>query len=336
MRGYVIDKYIKPSELKYEHNIPEPTPGHPNHVVVDVYSAGLNYFDILQVQGKYQNQPPFPWVPGSEFAGKISKGSPIPKGCPFKVGDAVFGASQGACGEKLVCDWKVLQKIPPGMSYEEAASLYVTWPTSYEALVGRANLQAGEWVLVHAAAGGVGLVAVQIAKALGAKVIATAGSAEKLEVCKKYGGADEVLNYRDESWQKEVMRITGGKGVDVVYDPVGMVQKSLKVIRWDGRILVVGFAAGAIEKIPMNLVLLKNISIVGVHWGAYYKNEPDHPPKVWSELLKLYRDGKVKPIIYSEVYEPDALAKGLKDIAERKTWGKAVMRIQDPEPTAKL
>ncbi|KAG8886052.1 hypothetical protein FRB97_007928 [Tulasnella sp. 331] len=331
MRGYIINKYIKPSELKFENNIPEPTPSHPNHVIVDVYSAGLNYFDFLQLQGKYQTQPPFPWVPGCEFGGKIAKNSPIPKGCPLKAGDSVFGAAQGACGEQLVCDWHVLQKIPAGMTFDQAASLTVTWPTSYEALVGRANVQPGEWVLVHAAAGGVGLLAVQIAKVLGAKVIGTAGSADKLEVAKKYGGADYTVDYSKDGWQKEVMKITGGHGVDVVYDPVGMVQKSLKVIAWDGRIVVIGFAAGAIEKIPMNLVLLKNISLVGLHWGAYYKHEPEHPAKVWSELLALYADGKIKPIIYTEVYKHDALAKGLKDLVERKTWGKAVMRVRDSD-----
>ncbi|KAG9098466.1 hypothetical protein FS749_003752 [Ceratobasidium sp. UAMH 11750] len=232
----------------------------------------LNFFDILQSQGKYQNQPPFPFVLGAEFAGVIANSSPIPKGCPFKPGDRVFGSGQGAYAERVAAKWHSLHPIPAGFGFEQAAGLFVTWPTSYEALVGRAQLQPGEWCLgkyLHAAAGGVGLAAVQIAKALGAKVIATAGTEEKLQVCKCLGGADEVLDYTKPGWQKQVLKLTNGKGVDVIYDPVGLIKDSLKCIAWKGRALVVGFAAGQIEKLPMNLVLLKNISIVGVHWGAY-------------------------------------------------------------------
>ncbi|KAG8990816.1 hypothetical protein FRB90_001600, partial [Tulasnella sp. 427] len=280
---------------------------------------------------KYQLQPPFPWVPGTEFAGTISSAA---EGCPFKVGDRVFGAGQGAYAEKVCCDWRALQKIPDGMSFDEAASLTITWPTSYEALVGRAELKRGEWVLVHAAAGGVGLIAVQIAKALGAKVIATAGSADKLDVCKRYG-ADELVNYRSDDWQKKVMEITGGKGVDVVFDPVGLVQKSLKIIAWKGRIVVVGFAAGSIEKIPMNLVLLKNISLVGLHWGAYLKNEPKRVPVVWKELLELYQRGALKPILYSKIFPLESLPAGLAAIEDRSSYGKVIVKIRD-DTKAKL
>ncbi|KAG8932890.1 hypothetical protein FRC02_000400 [Tulasnella sp. 418] len=339
MRAYVIEKYIRPSELKPVNDAPEPQPGS-NQLLVDVYSAGLNYFDILQVQGKYQNQPPFPWTPGVEFAGVIAANSPTPDGCKLKPGDRVFGSMQGAYADKIACDYRAVYKMPASMTFDEASSLTITWPTSYEGLVGRAELKAAEWVLVHAAAGGVGLVAVQIAKALGAKVIATAGSADKLEVCKRLGGADEVINYRDAGWQKQVMDITKGKGVDVVYDPVGLIQQSLKVIAWKGRVVVVGFAAGAIEKIPMNLVLLKNISIVGLHWGAYISREPARVPEVWAALMALYESGKLKPIIYSEVFSFESLPQGLKAIADRQTWGKAVLRIKEEHsestPKAKL
>ncbi|KAG9045968.1 hypothetical protein FS837_005326 [Tulasnella sp. UAMH 9824] len=269
MKGYLITEYIKPASLKLQ-DIPEPVAKRPNDVIVEVHSGGLNYFDILQVQGKYQNQPPFPW----------------------------------------------------------AASLTITWPTSHEALVGRGQLKPGEWVLVHAAAGGVGLVAVQIAKALGGKVIATAGSQDKLDVCKQYG-ADALVNYRSDDWQKQVMQITGGKGVDVVFDPVGLVQKSLKVIAWKGRIVVVGFAAGSIEKIPMNLVLLKNISLVGVHWGAYLKREPKQVPVVWKELLELYQKGALKPVLYSKIFPFEALATGLAAIEDRSSYGKVILKIKE-------
>ncbi|KAG8916266.1 hypothetical protein FRC00_000379 [Tulasnella sp. 408] len=214
------------------------------------------------------------------------------------------------------------------MSFDEAASLTITWPTSHEALVGRGQLKPGEWVLVHAAAGGVGLVAVQIAKALGGKVIATAGSQDKLDVCKQYG-ADVLVNYRSDDWQKQVMQATGGKGVDVVFDPVGLVQKSLKVIAWKGRIVVVGFAAGSIEKIPMNLVLLKNISLVGVHWGAYLKREPKQVPVVWKELLELYQKGALKPVLYSKIFPFEALATGLAAIEDRSSYGKVILKIKE-------
>lgn len=247
------------------------------------------------------------------------------------------------------------------MSYDAASTLFVTYPTSYAALVLRAKLQKNEWCLVHAAAGGVGLCAVQIAKALGARVIATAGSPEKLEVARKHGGADHVLDYRKEGWQKEVLKITGGKGADVIYDPVGMIQPSLKCIAWNGRALVVGFAAGAIEKvshvmchgsataanesihdlqcssiqIPMNLVLLKNISIVGIHWGAYSKNERERIPEVWAALLQLVREGQLRPVIFEKIYKGlESLPEGLKALGSRGTWGKAVLRIKDDDSQA--
>jgi len=315
---------------------PEPTPG-PHDVVVEIYSAGLNFFDILQAQGKYQNQPPFPFILGSEFAGIISTTSPIPSGCPFKPGDRVFGAGQGAYAERVATHWQQLHPVPKGMSFDEAAGLFVTWPTSYEALVGRAELKPGEWVLVHAGAGGVGLAAVQLAKALGAKVIATAGSPAKLEVCKRHGGADFVVDYKKQGWQKEVLEITGGKGVDVVYDPVGMIKDSLKCIAWKGRALVIGFAGGQIEKLPLNLVLLKNISIVGLHWGAYGKFDATRIPEVWNALFELFEKQRAKSVVYDQSFKGlESIAAGLKALESRETWGKAIIHIRDDETKAKL
>jgi len=335
MKGYVIDAYVKSVDelpAKYSENAPEPKPGQ-NEVLVDVFTSALNFFDILQVQGKYQHQPPFAWIPGSEFSGCISASSPIPKGCPFIPGKTrVFGAAQGAFAEKIKVDWRNLLVVPEGMSYDAASTLFVTYPTSYAALVIRAQLKKDEWCLVHAAAGGVGLCAVQIAKAIGAKVIATAGSAEKLEVAKKHGGADYVLDYRQDGWQKKVLELTGGKGVNVIYDPVGMILPSLKCIAWNGRALVVGFAAGTIEKIPMNLVLLKNISIVGIHWGAYTRNEQERIPEVWAALLQLVREGRLRPVVFEQIYQGlESLPKGLKALANRETWGKAVLRIRSED-----
>lgn len=204
-------------------------------------------------------------------------------------------------------------------------------PTSYAALITRANLQAGEWVLVHAAAGGVGLAAVQIAKAMGAKVIATAGTREKLEIAKRFG-ADFGVNYREnEDWPKEVLKIRP-KGVDVVFDPVGLISPSQKCIAWNGRLLVVGFAGGPIEKIATNRILLKNISVVGIHWGAYAKFEPEKIEEVWRELLKLM-DGKkwIRPTNFTDkVYRGlEDVPKALEALGGRETWGKVVVDLPE-------
>jgi len=302
----------------------------------DVYSAGLNFYDILQAQGRYQTKPPLPFVLGSEFAGKVSHGFPLPAGCPFKAGDRIFGAVLGSYADKVAADVSAIRPLPDALSFDQAAGLYVTWPTSYEALVGRAKLQAGEWVLVTAAAGGVGLAAVQLAKGLGAKVIAAAGSQDKLNIAKKYGGADYTVDYTKPGWQQEVLKITNGKGVDVIYDPVGMIKDCLKCIAWKGRALVVGFAAGTIEKVPMNLVLLKNISLVGIFWGAYQIREPDHVPSVHKAFLDLLTSGRVSPpVVYKEIFPLERIADGLHLLEGRKTYGKVVVKVKEEVPVEK-
>lgn len=336
MRGIVINEYMHPSKRTVADDAPEPNLGK-NDLLIDVEVAALNFFDILQSQGKYQNQPPFPYVLGAEMSGTINASSPIPKGCRFKAGDKVFGYAQGAFGERVACDYRMLLPIPKGMSFDQAAGLYITYPTSYEGIVHRGETKAGEWVLVHAGAGGVGLSAVQIAKSLGAKVIATAGSPAKLEICKTAGGADEVLDYTQPNWQKEVLRITGGKGADVIYDPVGLIKDSLKCIAWKGRAIVVGFAAGKIEQLPSNIILLKNISVVGLHWGAYIKHEPEHIPGVWKGIFELFESGKLKPAVYDPPYKGlDSVPGALVDLESRKTWGKAVVRVKELSQRAKL
>ena len=205
----------------------------------------------------------------------------------------------------------------------------VTAPTSYGALVVRAGVKKGDYVLVHAAAGGVGLAAVQVAKAFGATVIATAGSARKLEVAKGFG-ADFAVNYNERGWQEEVRKVTPrGRGVDIVYDPVGMVNASLRCTAWNGRVLVIGFAAGDIEKVAMNRVLLKNISLVGLHWGMYTKEEPETIEEVWRGLFRLMDEGKFKGTVYS-----DRTFSGLESVGEalgmlgrRETWGKVIVSV---------
>ncbi|PCH43592.1 NAD(P)-binding protein [Wolfiporia cocos MD-104 SS10] len=335
MRAVVVTEYAHPSKIPLTLNAPAPKAGG-NEVLVDVYSAGLNFYDILQCQGKYQYQPPFPFVLGTEFAGRIAADSPIPKGCPYKPGDRVFGGvSNGAYAEKVAVKWADVLPLPANMTFDQGAGLFVTWPTSYEALVGRAELKSGEWVLVTASAGGVGIAAVQLAKALGAKVIAAAGSPAKIDVSVKYGGADHAVDYSKPNWQQEVLKITGGRGVDVVYDPVGLIRDSLKCIAWKGRAIVVGFAGGKIESLPLNLVLLKNISIVGIHWGAYTTKEPAHKPAVYGALLDLLSTGRVKPVVYGDIYPLERIADGLAALEQRKTWGKVVTRIRNEEAAEK-
>ncbi|RIA84971.1 hypothetical protein C1645_782924 [Glomus cerebriforme] len=324
MKAIVLNNWLKDvDEMVVDNNAPEPRLGD-NQVLVEIKAAALNFFDILQVQGKYQNKPPFPFIPGAEFSGVVIKtGAKCKKS--FKPGDKVFGYAVGCFAERVSAQSNNVYLMPDGMSFEEAAGLSITYPTSYAALVIRAKLQKDEWCLVHAAAGGVGIVAVQVAKALGAKVIATGGSPEKLAVAKKVG-ADHAVNYKDKDWQKQVLKITGGKGVDVVYDPVGLINSSIKCIAWNGRLLVIGFAGGNIDKVPANLLLLKNISIVGLFWGAYAENEPERIEEVWNDLFNLFASGKLKPVVYEKFfYGLDNVKVGLKAIASRNTYGKVVV-----------
>ncbi|KDE04694.1 NADPH2:quinone reductase [Microbotryum lychnidis-dioicae p1A1 Lamole] len=336
MKGFVIERNIKLNELPgtLTTRASEPKP-QGSEVLVDVHVAGCNLFDALQVQGLYQHKPAFPFVAGCEFSGTISPDSPLPKGCPYKHGQKVFGAGQGAYAERIKVDYKSLVPVPDNVTMEQAAGLYITYPTSYAALVYRAEIKKGEYLLVHAAAGGVGMAALQIGKALDAKVIAMCSTQDKLDVCTR-AGADFAINYADEKsknggWQKQVMAVTNGHGADVIYDPVGLLIPSLKCIAWNGRALVVGFAAGTIEKVPANLILLKNIAISGVHWGAYQKNQPEIVPATWEALLKLFSSGSLKAVVFDRVFEGlEAVPEALDELLARRTWGKAVVRVTFP------
>ncbi|KAH9981893.1 NAD-P-binding protein [Russula compacta] len=333
MKAFVISEYAHHSNIPLTLDAPDPVFDEASdNLLVDVHSAGLNFFDILQAQGRYQTQPPRPFILGTEFAGTVAA---APAGSPFKPGDRVFGSAQGSLAERVLAKPELVLPLPDALSFDQGAGLYVTYPTSYEALVGRAKLQPGEWVLVLAAAGGVGIAATQIAKALGARVIAAA-SPNKLEIARVAGGADVVVDYTDDGWQKYVMHITGGRGVDVIYDPVGMVKDALKCIAWGGRVLVVGFAGGAIEQLPLNLVLLKNVSVVGIFWGSYTTKNPKRFAEVWQELLSLFASGKLKPVQFTGDYTLDTLGTGLDDLERRRTWGKAVVRVRQPYVAGKL
>ncbi|KAJ7647302.1 hypothetical protein FB45DRAFT_1100393 [Roridomyces roridus] len=325
MKAFVVHRFDHPSQISVTAHWPEPALGK-NQIMIDVYSASLNFFDILQAQGLYQVKRDLPFTLGSEFSGKVSHGFTLPPGCPFKPGDRVFGGGMmpGSFAERIAIDVAQVLPLPDNLTFDQGAGLYITWPTSYQSLVGRAKLQAGEWILVTAAAGGVGLTSVQIAKALGAKVIAAASSG-KIEFLKQHGDADYIVDYTKPGWQQEVLNITDGRGVDVVCDPVGIVKDCLKCVAWEGRVVIVGFAAGNVEKIPLNLVLLKNISLVGVFWNGYEVREPVHVASVHKAVADLLGSGRVSaPVVYRDTYALENLADGLLALEGRQTWGKAV------------
>jgi len=313
---------MEPAELRVS-EIPEPEAG-PGTLQVEVRAAGCNFFDILIVQGKYQVKPAFPFTPGGEIAGVVREVGEGVEG--FAVGDRILAGTQtGGFAETAVVPARDAHLLPDGMSFEEGAAIPIIYPTSYAALIFRANLQAGETLLVHAAAGGVGSAALQIGKALGARVIATVGGAEKAEIARELG-ADEVIDYRVDDFVARVNEITGGSGADVIYDSVGgdVFDRSLKCIAWNGRLLVVGFASGRIPELKANRILLKNIAVTGIHWGAYLDNEPERVPETFEGLFALYREGMIKPLIFKS-YALEDLPSALGDLASRKTHGKLII-----------
>lgn len=292
--------------------------------VIRVASASLNFPDLLSIAGKYQVKAPLPFVPGIEAAGTVVAAGAKSK---YRVGQRVIANNLwGAFGEKMAALDQALFAIPDAMSDDEAASLLVTYQTSYFALVHRAALRAGEVLLVHGGAGGVGIAAIQIGKALGATVIATAGADDKLAICRQ-AGADHVINYKDEDFAAAVGKLTGGKGANVVYDPVGgdVFDRSLKCIAWEGRLLVIGFASGRIPEVPANKILLKNISIVGLHWGAYAHHAPEAFHQAHEALLQMYAAGTIKPVVW-KAFPLAQLPDALSAIESRASYGKVVVR----------
>ena len=322
MKAVLCKAYGPPESLVVE-DIPslEPKSG---QVVIDVKACGVNFPDTLIIQGKYQYKPEMPFSPGGEVAGIVKA---VGEGVTnAKVGDKVIAfTGWGGFAEEVRTDAARLIPMPPGAPFDLAASFVMTYGTSYHALKDRANIQAGETLVVLGAAGGVGLAAVEIGKALGAKVIACASTDEKLEVCRKHG-ADEVINYSRENLKDKLKELTGGKGVDVAYDPVGgdYAEPVIRGMAWRGRYLVVGFAAGDIPKIPLNLALLKGSSIVGVFWGSFAAQEAKKNQQNLTELVGMMMQGKLKPLI-SARYPLERAADALNDIMQRKVTGKAVL-----------
>lgn len=298
----------------------------PKQLLVAVKACGLNFPDTLIIQGLYQFKPDLPFTPGSDIAGVVKE---VGEGVShLKVGQEVFGfVAYGGLAEEVLVPASACFPKPPQMDFETAASFLMAYGTSYHALKDRGQLKEGETLLVMGASGGVGLAAVELGKLMGAKVIAAASTEDKLALCKSYG-ADQCINYATTDLKTAVKELTEGKGVDVVYDPVGGTysEAALRGTAWNGRYLVIGFAAGEIPKIPLNLPLLKGASIVGVFWGSFAMKNPKANMANSMQLMQWHAEGKLKPHLH-KIYNLEDTAAALDEMMQRKTMGKMVVKI---------
>ena len=325
MRAILCKEFGPASKLVID-DIDSPT-AKGSGVKIRVKAAGLNFPDTLIIEGKYQLKPQMPFSPGGEMAGEVIEvGDKVSR---FKPGDRVMGLTgYGAFAEEIVVPEAQLIPMPDGMSNEEAAAFSMVYGTSYHALKQRANIKEGEKLLVLGASGGVGLATVELGKLMGAHVIAAASTDDKLQVAKE-AGADELINYSDENL-KDAVKSRARQGVDVIYDPVGgdFTEQALRCMAWEGRHLIIGFAAGDIPKIPANLPLLKGCSVVGVFWGNFTMKDPKTNMQNIMELLQFYGQGKLKPRV-SEVYEFEDYENALSALTQRKAKGKIVLKVAD-------
>lgn len=322
MKAVLCKEWGLPETLVVE-DVPSPVAG-PGEVLVEVHAAGVNFPDTLIIQKKYQYQPDLPFSPGGEVAGVVKA---VGEGVSaWKPGDRVLASSTwGGYAQEIVVKAERAMPIPEGMDFVTASAYVLAYGTSLHALKDRAKLAAGETLLVLGAAGGVGISAIEIAKAMGARVIACASSEDKLALCRERG-ADETINYATEDLRERIKALTGGKGPDVIYDPVGgpYTEPAFRSIAWEGRHLVVGFAAGEIPKLPLNLTLLKSASVVGVFWGAFLQRDPAVTRQHLRDLFELYTSGKVKPPI-TKTYKLEEAAQALRDVMERRVKGKVAI-----------
>ena len=298
----------------------------PGHVIVEIRACALNFPDVLMIEGKYQSLPPFPFTPGGEFAGVVSEVADDVQN--WQLGDEVFGAcGHGAMAEHICVSAKSLRAKPQSMGVAQASGISTTYGTSYYALKQRANLQAGETLLVLGAAGGVGLAAVELGKAMGARVIAAASSPEKLRIAQQ-AGADDLIDYSDGELKEKVKTLTEGKGVDVIYDPVGgpMFDQCMRCINWGGRVLIVGFVGGDIPKVPTNLILLKSCQVVGVFYGAFSGRFPAEHQQNFVEIIDMFNSGNLKALVGGE-YALDDYVDALNCLSQRRAVGKIVVNI---------
>lgn len=325
MKAILCKSYGPPENLVLE-EVDNLHPGK-NEAVVDVHSASLNFPDTLQIEGKYQYQPPMPFTPGSEVGGVVREVGEGLSG--FEPGDRVMATpSIGGMAEQVIVPAGSLRKIPDNMDFATAAGFAMVYTTSWHALKQRARLQAGETLLVLGASGGVGMAAVELGKRVGARVIAAAGSDEKLDFVRQ-AGPDELINYGDGELKEKVKALTDGRGADVIYDPVGgdLFDQCTRCINWNGRLLVVGFASGRIPSYPANLALLKGASMVGVFLGRFRKEEPEAYEENFRELLELYRDGKLNPVV-TRSYPMEEFVDAFRVFSQRRAMGKVTLRIR--------
>ena len=324
MRALVCKEYGPPESLHLEH-LPDPVPA-AGEVLVDVAAAGINFPDVLAIAGKYQVKTPTPFVPGNEAAGVVAAvGDGVAR---YKVGDKVIiNSTGGAFSEKCVASELTTMPLPRELSFEQGAGFSVTYGTSYHALQQSAELRSGETILILGAAGGVGITAVEIAKVMGARVIAAASSDEKLAFAAS-AGADETINYSQVPLKEAVKELTDGKGVDVIYDPVGgeLAEQALRALAWHGRYLVIGFASGDIPKFPANIALLKEASIIGVWWGTWASRNPDLQIRNMMDMAALIKAGKLTPRV-TESYSLDDYVDAFRAITERRALGKVTLRM---------
>jgi NADPH:quinone reductase len=322
MRAWLCENPVGALALQWK-ELPSPQPK-AGEVLIEIKAASLNFPDLLIVQGKYQTKPPLPFVPGSEYAGVITAvGDGVTH---LKVGQNVACLSgTGGFATHTIAPAALCIPLPPGFPHVDAAAFIMIYATSHHALVDRAQLKAGETVLVLGAAGGVGTSAIQVAKAMGARVIAAASSDEKCELCKSIG-ADATINYSREDLREAIKTLTGGKGPDVIYDPVGgdLAEPAFRSIAWRGRYLIIGFASGTIPALPLNLPLLKGASLVGVFWGSFSKHEPKANAAMLAELTRWYAEGKIKPVI-DRVMPMAELKAAFDHMGSRTVKGKLVM-----------
>lgn len=323
MKACLCKSFGPPSSLVIE-EIDAPVTG-PGGVVVKVEACALNFFDTLITRGKYQFKPEFPFSPSAEFAGVVEAVGP--EVTSIEVGARVMGYMKwGAAREKVLVSPGDLIRLPDGVSFDIAAGLAVTYGTTLHAYRDRADLRSGETVAVLGASGGVGQAAVEIASIMGARVIACASSEEKLEFARSLG-ADLTIDYSKEPLKERLKALTNGKGADVVYDPVGGAhsEQALRATGWEGRFLVIGFAAGDIPKIPLNIVMLKGCDVLGVFWGAALERDPEGHRKNMAQLLEWVEAGKLKPHVHA-VYPLEDIGTALDEIAARKVRGKVILR----------
>ncbi|WP_346839414.1 NADPH:quinone oxidoreductase family protein [Microbulbifer sp. SAOS-129_SWC] len=324
MRALICVEYGTAEQLQIgEHQL---RPLKASEVRIDVRAAGINFPDALIIAGKYQVKPPLPFVPGGECAGVVSAVGDAVKN--FKVGDRVIAMpGMAAFAEQVQVDENLLVPMPDNLTFEQAAGFCITYATSYYALKQRAGLQPGETLVVLGAAGGVGVTAIQLGKALGARVIACASTPEKLAFCRDVG-ADELVNYCSEDLKERIKALTDGRGADVIFDPVGgdFTEAAYRSIAWSGRYLVIGFASGDIPRLPMNLPLLKAGDIMGIFWGSWAQREPKANLQNFSELLQMVEEGRLKPLT-TEVYHFEEYVQAFASITERRARGKVILTL---------